>query len=201
MACGGLDFYLYFKDCMIKKMFGFGIFLLMLFIVVSLMLFSKSLSGRIAWWGIDLDVSGLRLVSFSKDQTSFSEVEKLEAVSGTTKIFIDRTEIEDHKKYIEDKKFLLTSLFEPTTSPYPEVITNTIECASEFKPKARNVGNDIVFTLFAGERYNYGVCALDLVKYQSLYGIFDCKDKGIFEIRIFSTFREILKRIIGSFKC
>jgi hypothetical protein len=149
-----------------------------------------------------LDVSSFRLLSFSKDKTSFSKVEKLEAGLGDTQIFIDRTKINDHKKYINDKKFLFESLFLPTTSPYPEVITNIIECPSEFKPKVRNINNGAVYSLFAGERFNYGICVKDLVMYQSEYGIFDCKGKGIFEIRVFSNSnKEKIKQILESFKC
>ena len=162
---------------------------------------SSNLESRLKGWGISLDTSNFKLLSFARDKTSFSKVEKLEAISGTTKVFIDKTEIEDHKKYIEDKKFLLESLFLPTTSPYPEVITNIIECPDEFKPRVRETNNGVVYTLFAGERFNYGVCSHDLVKYHSGYGIFDCKDKGIFEIRVFSDGNNEIERIMNSFKC
>ena len=186
---------------MIKKLFGFLVLIIIFFIIVSLIVFARSLSGRLGGWGISLDIYNFKLLSFTKDKTSFSKVEKLETVSGTTKVFIDKIEIEDHKKYIEDKKFLLESLFLPTTSPYPEVITNIIECPDEFKPRVRETNNGVVYTLFAGERFNYGVCSHDLVKYHSGYGIFDCKDKGIFEIRVFSDGNNEIERIMNSFKC
>jgi len=174
---------------------------LILLTVVSFIFLEKSLSARLFWWGVSLDVSDFKLLSFSKDNTKFLEVEKLEANKDTTRLFIDRTKISDHRKYIEDRKFLLESLFLPTTSPYPEVITNIIECPDEFKPKVQNINNGAVYTLFAGERFNYGVCAHDLVKYNSVYGIFDCKEKGIFEIRIFSDDEKKIKEITKTFKC
>lgn len=166
------------------------------------MVFNRSLSGHISQWGISLDLSKFELINFFEDKTNFSTVQRLEAVNDKVSVFIDRTKISDHKKYIEDRKFLLESLFEPTTSPYPEVITNIIECPGEFKPKINEAKNGVIYTLFAGERYNYGVCAHDLVKYQSLYGIFDCKGKGVFEVRIFSSdSKEKIKQTMGSFKC
>lgn len=186
---------------MSKKIFGVTSLILIIFIASSFIFLEKSLSGRLFRWGISLDLSNFKLLSFSKDKTRVSRVEKLEVVSGTTKVLSDKTEIEDHKKYIEDRKFLLESLFLPTTSPYPEVITNIIECPDEFKPKVRNVDNGTVYTLFAGERFNYGVCAKDLVKYNSEYAIFNCKEKGIFEIRIFSTDNKKIKETMESFKC
>ena len=184
---------------MIKKLFA--LILLIFLVILGLMFLNRSLKLHLKGWGVSLDVSSFSLVSFSKDKTSFSKAEKLEAISEITKVFIDKTEIQDHKKFIEDKKFLFSSLFLPTTSPYPEVITNIIECPDEFKPKVRETNNGTVYTLFAGERYNYGVCSQDLVKYSSEYGIFDCKKKGIFEIRLFSDKNDKIQSIMKSFKC
>lgn len=186
---------------MLKKPILFLILPLILIFTAVLIFLNNSLTGHLFRWGISLDLSGFKLEHFTQDKTRFSSVERLEATSGTTTIKIDRTKISDHNKYIEDRKFLFNSLFLPTTSPYPEVITNIIECPNEFKPKERAVGNGFVYTLFAGERFNYGVCSRDLVKYNSEYGIFDCKDKGIFEIRVFSKDRERIKQIVESFKC
>ena len=184
-----------------KKLLGFGILLVGLILIVSLIFLSRGLSGHLLRWRVSLDLSSFRLLSFAKDKTSFSKIEKLEAGLGETRIFIDKTEINDHKKYIEDRKFLLTSLFLPTTSPYPEVITNIIECSDEFKPKAQKANNGTVYTLFAGERFNYGICTHDLIKYDSGYGIFDCKEKGVFEVRVFSTDDKKIKKLTQSFKC
>lgn len=186
---------------MIKKLFGFGILLLILFLVIGLTFFYGGISGHLLRWRISLDLSNFKLSSFTKDKTSFSKAEKLEAVSGTTKVFIKKAEIQDHKKFIEDKKFLFNSLFLPTTSPYPEVITNIIECPDEFKPKVKTVYNGTIYSLFAGERFNYGICSRDLVKYNSEYGIFDCGTKGVFEIFVFSDNTNKIERIMQSFKC
>jgi len=186
---------------MIKKLFGFGILCSILLLVIGLTLFYGGISGHLLRWRISLNLSGFSPLSFSKDERIVSKVEKLEAVFGTTKVFIDRIEIEDHRKYIEDKKFLLESLFLPTTSPYPEVITNIIECPSEFKPKVRETNNGVVYALFANERLSFGVCSKDLVKYHSEYGIFDCAAKGVFEIRLFSDDNNKIESIMRSFKC
>lgn len=185
---------------MTKKIFWTVFLFFILFIIALLIFLNNNLSARLLWWGVNIDLSSFSLVSFDKNETRVLKVEKLEAINSATKVFIDRTKVEDHKKFIEDKKFLLESLFLPTTSPYPEVITNVIECSNEFKPKVRKVDNGIIYSLFAGERYNYGICAKDLVKYSSEYGIFDCREKGIFEIRLFGEKGEI-GHMMKSFKC
>ena len=185
---------------MIKKIFGFAVLLFILLIGSNLIL-KSNLSFRIAIWGINLNISGFKFISYFQDKTSFLKVEKLEASDANATIRIHRINIDDHRKYIADKQFVLTSLFLPTTSPYPEVITNIIECPDEFKPKVKMVYNGTIYSLFAGERFNYGICAKDLIKYYSEYGIFDCGTKGVFEISVFSTDDKRIKRVIGSFKC
>lgn len=186
---------------MTKKIFWIIIPIFVLLVSSLFIFLNSSPSAKLMWWGVSIDLSSFSLLSFSKNETRVLKVEKLEAINGATKVFVDKTKTEDHRKYIEDKKFILESLFLPTTSPYPEVITNVIECPSEFNPKALNTDNGIVYALFAGERYNYGVCSHDLVKYKSEYGIFDCKEKGIFEIRLFGKEEQDIEPIMNSFKC
>lgn len=125
----------------------------------------------------------------------------MEVKSDKILIRIQKSKVEASQKLINDRIDVLNSLFEPTKSPYPEVITNIIDCSSEFKPKATDVKNGKIFTLFAGERFNYGLCSRDLIRYKSLYGIFDCKNKGVFEIRIFGNDTSYIQKIMQSFSC
>ena len=186
---------------MIKKLFGFGVLCPILLLIIGLVFLYGGISGHLLRWRISLNLSNFKLISYFQDKTSFSKVEKLEARDANTTIKIHRINIDDHKKYIADKQFLFSSLFLPTTSPYPEVITNIIECPDEFKPKVKTVYNGTIYSLFAGERFNYGVCSKDLIKYYSEYGIFDCATKGVFEIFVFSDNTNKIERIMQSFKC
>lgn len=173
-----------------------GLLIISSFFVLSSLKTDKLVS-QINSWGINIDLQGFSVKDVTKDSTK----EVLEGYKDTTIAIITKTKTDSQKKYIEDKKFLINSLFTPSTSPYPEVITNTVECANEFKPKIRNVENGTIYSLFASERLTYGVCVKDLIAYESSYGIFDCKKKGIFEVRIFSKTADVSEKIINSFGC
>lgn len=157
--------------------------------------------GQINSWGIKLDIDSFKLTSFIRDDGESLQKEELEAQKEDIIIKIARFKAQNPEKLIDDKIYLLSSLYEPTTSPYPEVLTNIIECPEEFKPKEEKLGDGRFFTLFAGERLGFGVCSADLVKYKAIYGIFDCGEKGVFEVSLFSKERRNLEKIINSFSC
>ena len=177
-----------------------------------------NLPKRLDVWGVSINQAGFLLTNFSETSSGGLAKETLEAEFGLAgaqgeKVILKITRVQTAapQKYIDDKKFLLESLFLPTTSPYPGVITNIRECPNEFKPIVQETQQGTIYTLFAGARFNYGVCAKDLVEYYSMYGIFDClptgdlpqgdKEKGIFEIRLFSKAPEQLQPLIESFAC
>jgi len=166
------------------------------------------LEKRLKEWGVGINAVGFTVTDFSESSMGGLAKETLEAKSylaaaGGEDVILQMTKITTPapQKYIDDKKFLLESLFLPTTSPYPGVITNIRECPEEFKPKVHYHENGSIYTLFAGARFNYGVCAQDLVEYYSAYGILDCKEKGTFEVRVFSKSEDLPETIAQSFKC
>lgn len=147
-------------------------------------------------WGVNFNLPNWQSYNVSSENG-----DSLEIISKDLKITIVKSVSENNSKFINDKKELLRLLFEPTTSPYPEFITNIVKCGDEFKPKKQVVKNGVIYNLYAGERFNYGVCSKDLVRYYSRYGIFDCGRKGIFEVNLFSTDDLKIDKIIKSFKC
>lgn len=180
--------------------------IIVLFLLVALMLliffFSQDeLTRLLGGWRVNIDLVGFKIVSSTSDKTSFSKRQAIEARKKDTVARLNRTITYDHQKLIDDRKFIIDSLFLPTTSPYPEMITNVVECPEELKPKVEQVENGTIYSLFAGERLNYGVCSQDLVKYFSTYGIFDCQQKGIFEVSVFSKQPNEPQIIVHSFKC
>lgn len=152
-------------------------------------------------WQIDIDTTELAFENFSKGKTKFFEKEKLEIRREGIIVRITKVKTSSPRKYAEDKKFLLESLFSQTAAPYPGVITNVIECPEEFKPKIVEAENGTMYTFFAGERFTYGICTQDLIVYYSTYGIFECKN-DIFEVNVFSEKEgEEPERIVESFHC
>jgi hypothetical protein len=176
-----------------------GIVLLLIFYFVFFA--GDGISRNLRRWGIAINLKEFQLQNVYNQKNGGVSREIFEAGSGNVFVRITKIKTDFSKKYIDDKNFLLKSLFLPTTSPYPGVITNAIECPEKFLPKIKKVENGIVYFLFANDRFNYGICVDDLVSYFSAYGIFDCKEKGIFEVNIFSKQENEPKMIIGSFHC
>lgn len=163
---------------------------------------NTTLTGNLYRYGVKMNTTGLKLADRYKERDSTNEVEWIAADAKDTKLFLGHINAADATKYINDKTFLLNALYEQTKSPYPEVITNTIDCPDEFKPVKINTGFGTVYSLFAGERYNFGVCTKDLVKYTALYGLFDCGNKGVFEVKLFSSNGlPAIQMIMESFRC
>lgn len=176
-----------------------GVFLFVFYI---LRFFQKEEPSKyLESWGIIIDLPEFEFKDFSKDKTRSLTKETLEVEGEGLILTITKTDTTSNEKYISDKKFLLNSLFLPTTSPYPGIITNIVECPEEFRPKETTTKNGTVYTLFAGERFNYGICAKDLIEYYSMYGIFNCKEKGVFEVSIFSREDSYSETILRSFNC
>jgi len=187
------------KKFFIILLAAIGFFLFVFY--VSVFLQKDELSKHLEEWGIVIDLPEFEFKDFFKDDTRSLEKEILEAEKGSSILKITKTDAASREKYISDKKFLLNSLFLPTTSPYPGIITNIVECPKEFRPEETTLENGVMYTLFAGERFNYGICDKDLVKYYSIYGIFNCKEKGIFEIYAFFEEEKGLENILQSFRC
>jgi hypothetical protein len=176
---------------------------LLIILFSGLLYFLSTPAGYIYEWRININLSGYKLIEHYKEKTPTSSVERLQLQKEIINIFIDKTIIQSHEKFILDRKFLFSSLFLPTTSPYPGVITNIIDCAEEFHPKEEHISSGTLYRVSAGDRFNYGICSADLIKYSSIYGIFDCGKKGVIEIRIFSLpqQKQIIEKLISSFRC
>lgn len=186
---------------MMQKLPFIGLLLILAILTAWIYFNGNSLEGRLNFWQIKLNLSGFKLTDYKKIESKDKKIEQLEAKSSNVSLRLTKFKVSNSQKFIEDKKFLLNSLFEPITSPYPEVLTNIVECPDEFKPKEQTTSLGTTYTLFAGERFNFGICSKDLVKYQAIYGIFDCGKKGVFEISLFEKDAQNLEPIMKSFKC
>jgi hypothetical protein len=160
-------------------------FIILVFFAGIYLFLNKTIAGRILFFGVKMDVQGLSLKDVYSNVEGNTKVDWIEASGGGETLFLGKSNPENSSKFIDDKIYSLMALFDPSMSPYPGAITNTIDCSSEFKPVLVNSKIGKIYQLSAGERFGYGVCAKDLIKYNSLYGLFDCGKKGVFEIKIF----------------
>lgn len=166
-----------------------------LFFLIAIISFLRLPDIKLFSWGVGINLPSWQSYTLSQNGDS------MDLFFNGSKLEIAKSSPENSRKFIDDRKELLRLLFEPTTSPYPEFITNIVSCGDEFKPKEEKAKNGVIYSLYAGSRFNYGVCSRDLIKYRSRYGIFDCGRKGIFEINIFSENDTAIDKIAKSFSC
>ncbi|MDD5772431.1 MAG: sulfatase [bacterium] len=94
------------------------------------------------------------------------------------------------ERRIEEKKYIINSLYYQTPSPYPGMISNTIEYPDEFKPKVEYIEIEGVKTAFlilsSTSRFTYGVGAEELIAYRgALIFIYNEKEKKLYQIELF----------------
>ena len=91
--------------------------------------------------------------------------------------------------YFNDKKLYIESNYVKSLSPYPEVITNSIECPEEFKPKLTEYESEemklLAYDFLTNDRFTYGVCSDDLTthKAQSI-SVYCIKSKELYNMEL-----------------
>jgi len=93
-------------------------------------------------------------------------------------------------RHIEERKHVINSLYNHIPSPYPGMISNTIECPDEFKPKVRYIeieGEKIpVYLLSSTPRFTYGASVEELIRYRgALTFIYNEKQRVLYRIDLF----------------
>jgi len=120
------------------------------------------------------------------------------------KVISDATKIQA-QKYTSGQATLLESQYDERLPPYPEFLTNQTGCDERFLPQRRSHAQGMFYLIHADERFNYGLCAEELVRYRAGFGIFYCEpEKKIFQIEYFvGKDRPVsdVERFMNSFKC
>ena len=120
------------------------------------------------------------------------------------KIITDATKIQA-QKYTSGQSTLLESQYDERLPPYPEFLTNQTGCDERFLPQRRNHAQGMFYLVHADERFNYGLCAEELVRYGAGFGVFYCEPgKKIFQIEYFvGKDRPVsdVEKFMNSFKC
>ena len=105
---------------------------------------------------------------------------------------------------INEKIQLINQLYRQINSPYPGKISNIIGCSPEFLPQ-KLIENKQIYQVYANDRFIYGSCTEDSLKFKSIVYYKYCEDMGILlEIKLFfsknESVNENLDKVI-SIKC
>ncbi len=110
-------------------------------------------------------------------------------------------------KIIEDRKFFITSIFKDQFAPYPGVLTSTIGCSENLKPKVKEdtASVRIDYRLLATYNFLYGNCNIVDNYYICLYSVFFCPLKQeLFELKIFTPIKNPsfdYTKLVESLRC
>lgn len=171
----------------------------------------RNLKDQLKLWRVTLTKAEKFKIENPKDINKDSY--RITAKSGNDIIKIKRlTDFDnnDKKSFIKNELLSIDSLFEERVSPYPESITNEVICSDTYKPQKEEIHSTkyeaTFYFIYAGERFNYGVCSEDLIVYESIYSLFDIKNKPeAYQLEIFTpknnpeSKKEELRDIIKSF--
>lgn len=109
------------------------------------------------------------------------------------------------EKYAREQFLVLMGLFDAKLPPYPEFLTNQTGCAEEFLPGLKEARLGDYYTVYADERFNYGICSRDLVKYKAGVGVFYCEaNQKLFKIEYFINNTNdfgAVEEFMNSFEC
>jgi len=83
------------------------------------------------------------------------------------------------RAFLAGERALLQGLFEPAVPPYPEFLTRELACPEALRPRETRHPLGTVTALAAGERFGFGICAPDLVRYRAAVGHFACGDRTL----------------------
>jgi hypothetical protein len=90
------------------------------------------------------------------------------------------------ERFMTGASILLEAQYDSRLPPYPEFLTNSTGCAKRFLPEKREGPTGMYYLVNADERFNYGLCADDLIYYKSGFGLFYCTESSTaFQIEYF----------------
>lgn len=138
------------------------------------------------------EISNNRILAVNND-----DVIKIETTQKTTEDFAS--------KYIQKEITLIESFFEPQLPPYPEFLTQESSCEEKYRPLKQESRYGKHLIMYAGERFGYGVCVDNLIKYRATLGYFYCDNTNmLFKIEYFTKKDASIEKLINfnnSFVC
>ena len=194
--------------------------LVLLFLMGSLLLFSvdhdtgskNTLQEYLDKFGVSLALAERFSANDSLGQIKKEGNTRLMAEGGGRIIRVEilaKIDGESARKHVTNRRYAVDSLFLDIAAPYPDVVTTTLECPEQFRPKVKeiNIGNfeTAYYEIFATERLTYGACSDDLIKYKTILTWAYCENsKNLFQMELFvpkSEFNGDYADLFNSFKC
>lgn len=156
----------------------------------------------------ELTRAGVSIAGIENFRIQDSSEEYIYATSNDEVIKIGITAEENKSSavnYINNEVALFLGIFQPHLPPYPEFLTREASCPDNYKPSMKETPYGKSFTLYAGERFGYGVCVDDLIKYRASINYFYCPNLGkVFKIEYFINKADNVNKLINftdSFAC
>ncbi len=116
----------------------------------------------------------------------------------------------ESKKDLINKQFIsIESAYSDSSSAYPGEISNTINCDEKFKPKfidkkIDNVNYNLAI-IYVSDRYGFGACTEDTVKFKNIIGWISCqKNEELYKLNYYKSVKpenEEAIDFITSFYC
>ena len=161
---------------------------------------------KVSWKGTENFIVNVSLIQQTENENKLMAINENKIIRLEILTKIDEKTAED---YIRNKKYITDSLFLSIAAPYPDFITNTLECPERFKPEVKQTKIDdfetTYYEIFATDRLIYGACAEDLIKYKAILTWIYCeKGKSLFQVELFmpkDEFKEDYINFIKSFEC
>jgi len=115
----------------------------------------------------------------------------------------------EEARFIEDREFLIASLYKTRRTPYPGEITATNECREDQLPKRYSppgtVKTQVAFELWANNRLMYGQCTEEGRALRSIYVVLTCPQRKLgIEVKIFAPAKTQLpdpQKFVQDFQC
>ena len=178
-----------------------------LLIIVLVFYFAQTKTDTLQMFGF----SNFEITEKTESDIGGVHFTRFTANNGTVILKVEHAKDVDVAKatqYIDEKRFGIESLYQSTPSPYPDVLTRTIECPDKFKPvfnRTEDNQDSFYYILYANDRFTYGVCSEDLIEYRAVFYLVYCgKRNEVYQIELFTApeeFTEDLVSIVQSFKC
>ena len=98
-------------------------------------------------------------------------------------------------RLIEEEVLTMRALYGAALTPYPGEISRQVVCNEEFMPAYNTTKTQWLsythISLYATERFTYGACAKDLVKYMAVIAWAYCDDrKTLYKLELFSPLED-----------